>query len=329
MGVVKLKLLARMLIYWPNWNDDVEHVCSKCVTCRENQQKPPNIPKFQVRARGPGEVYGCDITDIHGNQHLVLVNYFSCCIFERKLANLMSFCVVEALKDIFCDLGSPDKLITDNAHYFVSEEFTKFTIDWSIQHVTSSPRFPHGNAHAEKAVGIIKQIYERCQDVKLGLLLLKTMPITNQNQSHVAPCNSFYGHTLKAHLPVYWSIGNTCTLDAENSAKMETGDVLSKYQVNQGWVKVDPHTKWMAGRISQTLPNQSYMVELTDGHIFCRNEHHITKQQSCLKPSINVEAAPGSHSYNLRSRKNSKGVKWPDLPIEGSQGMDFKLPVNL
>ena len=120
--------------------------------------------------------------------------------------NLTSLCVVNALKDIFCDLGSPDKLITDNAHYFVSEEFTKFTKDWSIQHVTSSPRYPHGNAHAEKAVGIIKHIYERCQDVKLGLLLLKTTPITNQatqHQSHAAPCNSFYGHTLKAHLPIY------------------------------------------------------------------------------------------------------------------------------
>ena len=38
----------------------------------------------------------------------------------------MSFCVIEALKDIFCDVGSPDKIITDNARYFVSEEFTNF-----------------------------------------------------------------------------------------------------------------------------------------------------------------------------------------------------------
>ena len=77
------------------------------------------------------------------------------------------------LMDIFCDLGSPDKIITDNAQYFVSEEFTKFTMDWSIQHVTSSLRFPHGNAHAEKAVGIVKQIYERCQDVKLGTIIVE------------------------------------------------------------------------------------------------------------------------------------------------------------
>ena len=137
----------------------------------------------------------------------------------------------------------------------------KFTMDWSIQHVTSSPRFPHGNVHDEKAVGIIKQIYERCQDVKLGLLLLKTTTITNQDkgQSHAAPCNSFYGCILKAHLPIYCSINadSTCTLDAEKGAQIEIGDVPSKYQVDQDiWVKVDPHTKWMAGKISQILPTR-------------------------------------------------------------------------
>ena len=167
-------------------------------------------------------------------------------------------------------------------------------MDWSIQHITSSPRFPHGNTHAEKAVGIVKQIYERCQDVKLVLLLLKMKPIINQDksQSHRAPCNSFNGRTLKAHLPIYWSINtdSTCTQDTEKGAQIEIGDIPSKYQVNQDiWVKVDPHTKWMAGKISQILPNQSFMVELTDGHIFCRNKDHITKRQGCLKPSADSQ----------------------------------------
>ena len=57
LGVVKSKLLARTSIYWPNWNNDVECVCNECETSRENQHMPPNIPKFQVNARGPGEVW--------------------------------------------------------------------------------------------------------------------------------------------------------------------------------------------------------------------------------------------------------------------------------
>ena len=256
--------------------------------------------------------------EIQGKQHLVVVDYFSCCIFERKLVNLTSLCIIDAIKDIFCDLGSPDKIITDNACYFVSEEFTKFVMDWSIHHITSSVRYPQGNGMAEKAVGIVKELYAKCDDVKLGLLLMKTTPVSNQCHNFQAPANVFFGHQLKANLPIYRQF-DTCTLDAKSEGAESANDVLSKYKVNQDvWVKVDPHTKWMAGKISQILPNQSYVVELTDGHVFRRNEHHITKRQGCLKPSTDFQADPDSHSYNLRSRKNSKHVKWPDLPVEGS-----------
>ena len=216
----------------------------------ENQHMPPNVPKFTVNARGPGEVYGCDIAEIQGKQHIVMVDYSSCCIFERKLSNLTSFCVIEALKDIFCDVGSPDRFITDNAPYFVSEEFTKFMMDWSIHHITSSPRYPQGNGMAEKAVGIVKELYSKCDDVKLRLLLMKTTPVSNQHHRFQAPANVFFRRTLKANLPIYCQF-DTCSLGAENSAIVDMSDPPSKFQVIQDfWIKVDPHTKWMAGKIT-------------------------------------------------------------------------------
>ena len=47
---------------------------------------------------------------------------------------------------------------------------------WSIHPITSSPHFPHGNAHAEKAIHVVKQIYMKADDIKLALLLCKTSP---------------------------------------------------------------------------------------------------------------------------------------------------------
>ena len=88
MGIAKTRLLARTLIYWPNWNDDIKRVCSGCEICKENQNMPANVPKFQVIAHEPGEIYGIDVAEIEGNQHLVCVDYYSCCIFERKLASV-------------------------------------------------------------------------------------------------------------------------------------------------------------------------------------------------------------------------------------------------
>ena len=32
MGVVKSKLLARTLVYWPNWNDEIKKTCAECRT---------------------------------------------------------------------------------------------------------------------------------------------------------------------------------------------------------------------------------------------------------------------------------------------------------
>ena len=120
-----------------------------------------------------------------------------------------------------------------------------------------------------------------------------------------------------------WSLSaeNTCTLGTKDSAQIWDGDVLSKYQLDQDvWVKVDPHTKWMAGKISQILPNQSYVVNLSDGHTFCQNEHHITRRLSCLKPRATSEADKTFHSYNLRPRKAVKHVHWLDYPAEAKQG---------
>ena len=125
---------------------------------QKNQAMPANTPKFKVKASHPGEIYGMDVTDIQGKSHLVCVDYFSCCISKKQLRSLHSNDMIEALKSIFRDVRSPDKLISDNTRYFVSEEFKDFMVTWSIHHITSSPRFSHGNAHAEKAVHIVKDI---------------------------------------------------------------------------------------------------------------------------------------------------------------------------
>ena len=104
---------------------------------------------------------------------------------------------------MFCDIGAPDKIISNNVRYFTSEEFQDFTMRWSIHHITSSPHFPHGNAHAEKAVHVVKQIYMKADDVKLALVLLKMTPISNnKNVVQDAPTKLFYRCQLKAHLPV-------------------------------------------------------------------------------------------------------------------------------
>ena len=110
---------------------------------QENQAMPANTQKFKFKASHPGEIYGVDIADILGKSHIVCIDYFSCYIFKRQLKSLHSGDVIQALKSIFCDVRSPDKLISDNVRYFVCEEFENFVMTWSIHHITSSPRWQY------------------------------------------------------------------------------------------------------------------------------------------------------------------------------------------
>ena len=75
LGIVKSKLLAKTLVYWSSYNNDVEAICKKCEQCRENQIMPRNVPKIPVQASEPREIYGCDIMEIKGRQHLVVMDY--------------------------------------------------------------------------------------------------------------------------------------------------------------------------------------------------------------------------------------------------------------
>ena len=82
-----------------------------------------------------------------------------------------------------------------------------------------------------------------------------------------------------------------------------TSEVPSKYSVGEEvWVNLDTNTKWMPGKIDQVLPNQSYTIKMMDGHMFRRNEHHVTTRcQGAKWPDVStlVPQKQQQHSYNL------------------------------
>ena len=43
-------MLAKMLVYWPNYNSDIEAMCQECDQCRENQAMPANVSKYHITA---------------------------------------------------------------------------------------------------------------------------------------------------------------------------------------------------------------------------------------------------------------------------------------
>ena len=141
-------------------------------------------------------------------------------------------------------------------------------MEWSFVHKTSSPWYPKGNAHAEQAVGIIKEIYTKCGDnFLLGLIVHRTTPLLYM-KSKLSPAELFFGCRLASNLPV---IHNS---NPELVAERQPLDNSSRTKnVNFGpgdnvWVHLSPiENSWKQGIIIRSVVGvpDSFIVKINDG----------------------------------------------------------------
>ena len=153
-------------------------------------------------------------------------------------------------------------LVTDNATCFINKDFEEFSRSWNFKHVTLSPRYPKGNAHAEKAIGMVKQIYSRCEDPLFGMLVLKTVPLQDIKES---PDKMFFGHALNTNLPRPTHVHRS--YEERYINRSADGDVPAtrNFQKNDlVWIKINDHLPWKPGVIVNIHPNQSFDVKVED-----------------------------------------------------------------
>jgi len=63
--------------------------------------------------------------------------------------------VIRKIKALCARKGSPCQLLTDNVQQFIANEFRRFTIEWDIEYLTSSPHHPKSNGMAETAIKLL------------------------------------------------------------------------------------------------------------------------------------------------------------------------------
>ena len=103
------------------------------------------------------------------------------------------------LKRIFSRHGIPDILFSENGLQFDSREFTTFSTDWQLQHITSSPRYPHSNGEVERAVQTKKTVLNKSSDEYLALLNYRDTPL---HHGH-SPAQLSMGQKLLTRVPCH------------------------------------------------------------------------------------------------------------------------------
>ena len=292
MGIEKTKRRARATIFWPSINTKIEHMIKSCDICQHNkkaQQKETmiatEVPDY------PFQMIGTDLFHWNRQDFLLVVDYYSQYWDIERLYNTESETVIKKLKRMFSRFEIPEIIRSNNGPQYASKSFHKFTKDWGIDHVTSSPLYPRANGMAERMVQTVKQILEKSkkdgEDLYLTILDAKNFPATNFKSS---PAELALGRQLRSLLPVPISKLKIKEIDEDNFREKNTLDKVNQakyynqHAKDQDILKEgDPvrmlhNGKWeTANIVNMSNSPRSYIVKMENGKQFRRNRCHLMK----------------------------------------------------
>ena len=309
LGIVKSKMLAKQLYYWPNINKQVNDYVTNCNECMENRGGQKKEFQLHYDSKLPWELIHCDLFESQGRNYLSINDDFSGMLFAYKLQNMTTATVSNTLSDLFLFTGLPDRISTDNGGCF-RKTFGEFCSQHGIQHMTSSPY--HHEKPAESGVFNAKAILKKStsyQDFQEQLFCFRLAP----RQCGFSPADLFFGRSIKnSKLPVHPN-AKKCELNpfqlegkvARDKIKLRSelnsgGSDLGQLAIGTKVVLQNPLTRlWNRfGEIKSIRDSgRSYEVMVEGHRAVIRNRIFLKKLKSGQTP--NASSAPCYNSQKI------------------------------
>ena len=274
-----MNTLARMYVWWPNMNADVEDTVKKCHLCQSNRASPPPAPLH------PWEWPTQPWTRLHldmagpfmGHMFFILIDAHSKWIEVELMSSTTSSAIISILRKIFARFGLPTTIVTDNGRNFVSSEFNEFLHRNGIKHLMSAPYHPSSNGLAERAVQTFKTNISKLTSGSLAdkiSTFLFHNHLTPQSTTGLSPAELLQNRRLRSRLDLIKpdlnaKVEHKQTLqknyhdDHSRSQKFKMGDLVYARNFRQG-------EKWYAGHIVEITGPVSFLIELSDGRTIRR-----------------------------------------------------------
>ena len=306
-GMSRMKSLARMYVWWPGMDTDIEKLVQGCSDCQAIQSSPPAAPlhpwKWPTR---PWARLHLDFAGpFLGKMFLVLIDAHSKWIEAFCTSAATSAIVIEELRSVFARFGLPETVVTDNGSSFVSAEFEQFLQSNGIKHITSAPYHPATNGLAERAVQILKRGLKK---VKNGTIqsriaqFLFAYRITPQATTGVSPSELLLGRRPRSRLELL-KPNLTARVEDKQQQQKTSHDASAKMRVFQVGDEVyvknhRPGPVWLPGEIVEATGPLSFRVQLEDERVWrCHQDHlrhRVTNPKSTpiLNPLLDGVATP-------------------------------------
>ncbi len=272
--MTKMKSLARMYVWWPGIDDEIENSVRLCRSCQATQSTPAPAPlnPWQWPSRPWSRLHVDFAGPFMGKTLLIVIDAHSKWIDTSVVATTSSYVVIERLRGLFAMFGIPETLVSDNGSGFVSQEFRSFLARNGIKQTTSAPYHPATNGLAERAVQIVKKglkkVTEGSWETRLSKVLFKYR-ITPHSTTGISPAELLLSRRPRSRLDLLKPFTADRVEDKQLAQKQQHDKKAKKREVTVGASVLVRNfvgtKKWLTGEIVAKTGPVSYVVKLASG----------------------------------------------------------------
>ena len=314
-GEVRTKLRAKLVVYWPGLNNDIDNIISACKQCQDNLPSQPRETIIQKpRPSRPFQEIAIDFCSYAGRDFLVMVDCYTDWPDVVPMGqNTTTAHLINTLLGAFCRTGAPDTVWSDQGPQFTSKRYRDFAKEWGFQINFSSPRYPQSNGKAEATVKSMKKLIKAAwchNELDPGRMTKALLQYRNtpSQSDHLSPAQKLFGHpiqdTIPAHRRAFAPQWQQDAEEAEQRALHHQDQAEKHYNQHARDLpelsigsKVAVHNSctklWdIYGNITAIGPYRRYHIKTAGGRVLIRNRRYIRRRFPAAPPGYQHATLP-------------------------------------
>uniref|UniRef100_A0A5S6QV55 RNA-directed DNA polymerase n=1 Tax=Trichuris muris TaxID=70415 RepID=A0A5S6QV55_TRIMR len=240
LGVSKTLAKLAAMAYWPGMSKDVENYCKSCTDCQRT--KLPLTPPVPLQPSSPvgrpWERIGVDVLEVpmslQGHKYLLVVqDYFTKWLEAIPLKNQTTATIARELTALFCRMGIPAVLHSDQGANFESDLLHHVLRSFGVKKTRTTPYHPQSDGLVERANRSLLQMFrtyvrnDSDWEEHLPLLLYAYRTATHASTGNT-PFALMFGRRPKAlpivpvlQSPWHYSVNNWSTSLQETMLRLQ------------------------------------------------------------------------------------------------------------
>ena len=283
---------ARDIMFWPGMSKQITEYIQSCAICNKYKDSNQNEPLHcRYVPQRPWQNLSLDLFTWNNEEYMVLVDAYTRWFEIDLLPNTKSITIIRKMKVHFSRFGICEKLKTDGAAYFTSEQFEQYCKDWRITHEVSSPTHASSNCLAEVYVNVAKRILPKAKDDNrdpyLPLLQYRNSPLKSCDD--LTPAQLMFSRRLRSMLPsTNEQLAPKTVRPNIARKKMLESQVKTRENYDRTAQKLTPLKKgdsvhvqrdklWELAKVISQCNEHSYNVQTPQDGIYRRNRKFLNK----------------------------------------------------